>query len=248
MAQRIVDELITSAPAFHREGDEPQVWNARAQTLAYIAGAVRSGDRTAETGVGASTVAFVAAGAVHTAISPVVDEHDAVRGYCVDRGLSIDRLELIEGYSEAILPTFYPQHGLDVAFIDGKHSFPHPIVDWHYLATIVRLDGLVVLDDLAAPAVEMICRAVLSDPCWSLDAALDGQAVAFRKLAHPPAGDPWRDQHVASAQELERRLLRAAPHQPRVRRAETAPRRLRAVRRRLTRALRAVDADVERGE
>ncbi len=206
--RHVVDELIAAPPAFHQDRGEPQIWNARGQTLAYIARVTRPGDRTLEVGVGASTVVFAAAAAHHTAIGPVASEHRTVRRYCLERGVPINRLDLVEGYSEEVLPGFYPERELDIAFIDGKHSFPHPIIDWHYVSNILRVGGLLLIDDLAAPAVEMLCRVMLADSGWQLEGVPDCEAVAFRKLAVAQPGDPWQEQRVASSAELETQIRR----------------------------------------
>jgi hypothetical protein len=221
----VVAALVAERPAFHHDGEREQVWSARGETLAYLADATKPGDRTLETGSGASTVVFAAAGAVHTAVSPMGHEHERIRAWCRGHGVSTERLEFVEGYSEEVLPGWYPERPLDVAFIDGKHSFPFPIVDWHYVSISVKLGGLLVLDDARAAAVDVLCRFMLADPGWELDAAPDGEAVAFRRVAEAPRGDPWQQQRLASPAELAR-LLGATPE---------APRRARALLRRLRR-------------
>jgi predicted O-methyltransferase YrrM len=200
----VLEELVARQPAFHHDGGKEQVWSARRETLSCLAEITQAGHRTIETGTGASTVIFAAAGAKHTAISPMSREHKMVRRYCIDRGVSTDRLELIEGYSEEILPSYYPETAFDVAFIDGKHSFPYPILDWHYITNSLKVGGTLVLDDVRALTVEMLCRTMLADAGWQLKAALDGEAAVFTKTADPAPGDPWQNQKLASVSEFER--------------------------------------------
>lgn len=207
----ILEELVTNQPAFHHDGGKEQVWSARRETLLCLAEITQTSHRTIETGTGASTVVFAAAGAIHTAISPMPREHRMVKRYCLEQGVSTDRLELIEGYSEEILPSYYPETAFDVAFIDGKHSFPYPILDWHYITNSLKVGGTLVLDDISALTVEMLCRMMLADAGWQLKAALDGEAAAFTKTADPVPGDPWQNQKLASASEFERHF-RAASH------------------------------------
>ena len=207
----VIDELVVSQPAFHHDGGQEQVWSARRETLMCLAEITQMNHRTVETGTGASTVIFAAAGAIHTAISPMPREHRMVERYCVEHGISTDRLELIEGYSEDVLPSYYPETPFDVAFIDGKHSFPYPILDWHYIANSLKVGGTLVLDDIRAPAVEVLCRMMLADAGWQLEAAPDGEAAAFTKTADPAPGDPWQDQKLASVSEFDRHF-RVASH------------------------------------
>jgi hypothetical protein len=69
----IVDRLLRDCPMFHSSGTKR--WDAVPGTLRAIRQLVRDGDRTLETGCGASTVIFAAAqGAHHTAISPDAEE------------------------------------------------------------------------------------------------------------------------------------------------------------------------------
>ncbi len=200
----ILEEIASSQPAFHHDAGQEQVWSARRETLKCLAEVTQTNSRTVETGAGASTVIFVAAGANHTAISPMPREHRMVEQYCREHGIPTDRLEQIEGYSEEVLPAYYPKTPFDVAFIDGKHSFPYPILDWHYLTNSLAVGGTLVLDDVRAPAVEVLCRIMLADAGWRLRSAPDGEAAVFTKVAAPPPGDPWQEQSLASAEEFDR--------------------------------------------
>ena len=206
-----LEALVADQPAFHHDGAHEQVWSARGETLAYLAEVTRVNDRTLETGAGASSVIFAAAGALHTAISPMAREHRAVERWCSEHGVPTERLTFVEGYSEEVLPTFYPEWPLDVAFVDGKHSFPFPILDWHYVCNNLRVGGVLVLDDVRAAAVEVLCRIMLADPAWELVAAPDREAAAFQRVADAPGGDPWQQQRLASEQEFAQHFGAGSP-------------------------------------
>lgn len=121
----VVDRLLQDRPAFHLGG--ARNWNSLPQTLAAICQAVEPGDVTLETGVGASTVIFAARGAHHTAISPEGEEHRRVLEYCHALGIDTGGLDFVEGLSDDELPRrLTRERTLDVAFIDGAHSFPFP--------------------------------------------------------------------------------------------------------------------------
>lgn len=202
--QQVVEQLVEAEPAFHHYEGKGQVWHASPATLGFIAAAVEEGDRTMETGAGASTVVFAAAGARHTAISPESQEHSLISRYCRSLGARTDRLQFVEGFSEEVLPSYSAPEPLDFAFVDGKHSFPHPVLDWHYLNGQLRIGGTMLMDDVRALAVQMLFRLMLADDAWQLRTTLDGEAFAFEKLAEPPTADAWLEQRIAPATELER--------------------------------------------
>lgn len=192
-AKAIVERLVAERPTFHSAGGEDRIWNAQPRTLELIARFARPGWRTLETGAGASTAVFTAAGARHVAISPPADEHRRIRDWCERAGIDCGALEFVEGCSDDVLPKLDPDH-LDMAFIDGGHSFPIPVIDWHYVARRLRVGGILVLDDVPIPAVAVVFRAMLADPGWVLLELADHRAAAFRKTAEIPEGDVWRRQ------------------------------------------------------
>lgn len=188
----IVDKVVADEPVFHSGGT--RVWNATDGTMRLIAQHVRAGDRTLETGAGASTVIFAAAGADHLAISPFGDEHRRIEEYA--RGLSIDTgsLRFAEGSSLDVLPALPEEEKFDVAFIDGMHSFPAPVVDFHYVDRVLRVGGLLLLDDVPIPAVGVVHAFLAASPDWQFLEFADDRAGAYRKLAEADREDNWRRQ------------------------------------------------------
>nr|MDT0663414.1 class I SAM-dependent methyltransferase [Micromonospora sp. DSM 115978] len=189
----IVPRVVADRPAFHSGGE--RAWSALPDTLNLLASLVRPGMTTVETGAGSSTVTFAAGGARHTAISPAADEHARIRSYCADRGVPTDQLTLIAEPSELTLPRLWTQGmRVDIAFIDGKHSFPGPAVDYAYLSLMLRVGGILVVDDAPIPAVAVVHRHLRGSPQWRRIAIADDRAVAYEKLAEEPGGDDWRAQ------------------------------------------------------
>lgn len=181
-----VSRLRQDAPIFH-SGDVDHSWSALPATLDLLARLVEKGQRTLEIGCGASTVIFAAASTTHTAVSPDPDEHERIRDYCRRIGLDDTGVEFLVGTSDEVLPTLDSSLWLDVAFIDGDHSFPHPILDWHYVNRHLKVGGVVLADDLPTPAVGAIGQYMIASPNWSLLGSADRRAAAFRKLAHKTA-------------------------------------------------------------
>jgi hypothetical protein len=188
----VVERLLADEPSFHLGGEAH--WDATPGTLKGIRSFVKAGATTIETGVGASTVIFAAAGAQHTAISPAGSEHQSVREYCERIGVDHSRVNFIVGLSDDVLPSLLGRdRTLDMAFIDGAHSFPFPEVDWYYIMRSLKIGGHMLLDDVPIPAVAQVFRHMKLEPNWRLDGVFDDRAAAFTLLRLPEPED-WSSQ------------------------------------------------------
>ena len=180
----VVQRLLTDKPSFHLGGEAH--WDALPGALAAICSSARQGDTTIETGVGASTVVFAACGTNHTAVSPDPTEHQLVRDYCQQSGIDHSRVSFVAGLSDDVLPALLGRdRTLDVAFIDGAHSFPFPEVDWYYITRSLKIGGKLLVDDIPIPAVAQVFRHMKLEPNWRLDGVLDDRTAAFTLLASP---------------------------------------------------------------
>jgi Methyltransferase domain len=187
-----VQRLLTDQPSFHMSGEAH--WDCTPGTLEGILGSVKADDSTIETGAGASTVVFAAAGTNHTAISPMADEHQRIRDYCQRIGVDHSRINFVVGLSDDVLPSMLGRdRTLDAAFIDGAHSFPFPEVDWYYITRALKIGGKLLLDDIPIPAVAPVFRHMALEPNWCLDGIFDDRAAAFTLLA-PPQPEDWTNQ------------------------------------------------------
>ncbi len=138
---------------------------------------------TLETGAGASTVVFAANGAKHTTISPAPDEHQAIRDWCAQRGISTENVNfLAESSDTALTSGGWRPEPLDLALIDGAHLFPFPAVDWFYTAKHLKVGGMMVLDDAHLPSVATVARFLRSNPAWEDQGPISYRTVWFRKL------------------------------------------------------------------
>jgi predicted O-methyltransferase YrrM len=187
-----LSRLAADRPLFHTE-DTDHSWCALPGTLRMLAGFVAEGQRTLEVGCGASTVIFAAAPTTHVAMSPDAAEHERIRTYCSRIDFDAGAVEFLTGTSDELLPGLDPSLELDVAFIDGDHSFPHPVIDWHYVNKHLKVGGVLVMDDMPTQAVAVVGRKMLGSPDWELIESADQRAAAFRKLAHRVAYDDFRD-------------------------------------------------------
>jgi predicted O-methyltransferase YrrM len=168
------------------------VWNALPATLGVLARVVGADDHTLETGAGASTVVFAALASRHTAVSPSADEHRRIVEYCQAHDIDTDGVTFLAAPSDEALPRLELDRPIDVAFIDGKHSFPHPVVDFHYVDRLLRPGGVLVIDDIPIPSVGVVYRYLLTSPDWELEEIVDDRAAVARKLATADWDDNWR--------------------------------------------------------
>lgn len=187
MVDDVVGTLMREQPSFHVGGT--RTWNALPGSLAAIGRLVRASDRTVETGCGASTVVFAARGSDHTVISPDPREHALVHAYCLAKEIDDSRVTYVADSSDRVLPTLFDGRVLDLAFVDGAHSFPYPVVDFHYVAAHLKVGGWLLLDDIPIPAVAPAYRFVSAEDHWRVEEILDDRAALCQLLRETPPED-----------------------------------------------------------
>jgi hypothetical protein len=190
---RVVDRLVADRPRLHPQ-DTAGDWTMPPGPLKMIGRHLRPGHRTLEVGCGASTVVFAAAGTQHTAVSADSGEHELVRGYLESSGIPHEQVGFVAGLSDDVLPGLDREVPLDVALVDGAHTFPFPVVDWHYASRRLRVGGVMILDDVPTPAVTVVATHMRRDPAWRLLEVAGSRSAAFRKVREEDAGQAWRDQ------------------------------------------------------
>jgi predicted O-methyltransferase YrrM len=186
----VVERILCDRPAFH--GDGRLRWDVSPGTLHLLARLAGSAERSLEVGCGVSTVVFAAAGIPHLTVSPVRQEYERIEQYCAAAGVSTASVVFREGFSDRVLPTV--DRDVDLALIDGAHSFPHPVVDFHYVSRLLRPGGVLLLDDIPIPSVGGVYRFLRDDERWEQVDLVDHRAAAFRLVGVLPDGDPWGDQ------------------------------------------------------
>jgi len=188
----VTQQLAADLPSFHQGGATR--WSALPGILATLEQSVGPDVRSIETGCGASTVVFAAGGGRHTVISPDPREHDLVRAYCEEQGIDCSNVTFVADSSDRVLPELAVPGSLDVAFIDGAHSFPYAIVDWHYLSLALEVGGRMLVDDVAIPAITPLFHFMKSDAAWRYEELPDNRAALFVKLAEPAAVEDYTRQ------------------------------------------------------
>ena len=182
VATPVTDSIRSAPPALH---GEQEFWGLAWSALAWLEENVTADMATLETGAGASTIVFAAAGSDHEVITPDPNEEARIRSLCDARGLDGSRVSFHVGPSHDVLPTWQPRP-LDLVLIDGAHGFPYPVIDWWFIAPHVRVGGLVLLDDAYLPAVGSIVDYVRDSPAWKIEAAVSFRTALVRKVRDEP--------------------------------------------------------------
>ncbi len=108
-------------------------------------------------------------GAAHTIIDPFqMTDWDGVGiGHLAQGGFS--DYELIEERSEFALPRLLGERGegaYDFVFVDGFHTFDHTLIDCFYATRLLRVGGILVVDDTSFPAIHRVVAFLRNYPCY----------------------------------------------------------------------------------
>lgn len=170
-AEQIIEKLIADNPALHIISEsvandydflsfKPGLtsWAVRPEILRKLTQIVESSDITLETGGGHTTVAFAALGKQHICINPDVGGCELIKNYLEQLDISISPVQFIFESSDVALARLELGQEVDVAFIDGCHGFPFPAIDWHYIDRHLKIGGVLAIDDIDIPSVEVLCH------------------------------------------------------------------------------------------
>lgn len=149
----------------------------------------------------------------------VIDPHQATR--FADCGLQVlaeagvaDLVEHHADESQIVLPRFLGEgRTFDLAFVDGNHRFDGVFLDLVYLGRLVRLGGVIFLDDYQLAAVARAASFFVTNLRWRVEhvsdeddlhqwAVLrtsehpDTRALDLRRVLKPPRSSGWRDDEL----------------------------------------------------
>lgn len=175
---------MADPPGVH-PGAPHDVWSTERSAYALLAELVTPGMHTIETGCGSSTAIFAMCGAEHLCATFIQSEADAFRAWADAHEVDSARVTFLIGPSERTLPPF--EGGpFDVAFIDGNHAFPAPVLDWFYLVPMLLVGGVVFVDDVQLPAPRLVADYMEScAPVWQRLARTEKWS-AYRLTDSPP--------------------------------------------------------------
>lgn len=175
-------EMYDSGVAYDAEGKSYELHSSLMRDDAeFIHGIVADNEdftRTLEVGCayGASSLAICSAlagreGANHVIVDPFQYSQFHGIGMANLRRAGLDGLAaLVQERSEFYLPKACEQGEgrLDFIFIDGWHTFDHTLLDLFYATRLLRVGGVVVVDDCDHPQVSRAVRYVSNYPCYEV--------------------------------------------------------------------------------
>lgn len=188
-----VYDLITNPPKLHVYNNKLiSHWMLAYDEILYLDRQLCENMNTIETGSGVSTILFAMKGTKHTCITPDVDEVSRIEAYCNENGISHKNINFIIEKSEYALPQL-ENRDYDLALIDGRHAFPTPFIDWFYIAGLLRVGGIVMIDDLHIWTCDLLKKFLLSEEGWKLIDETH-RAVVFTKHGDSARNKTWINQ------------------------------------------------------
>lgn len=120
----------------------------------------------------------------HTIVDPFQTTYWESKGINLLQMFDYSHYRLIEKGSEIALPELLDKGDrFDFAFIDGYHTFDHTLLDAFYLVRMLKVGGVLVIDDVQMPAVNRCLRYLHNYPCLKFKAASVGENVTGSRKA-----------------------------------------------------------------
>lgn len=149
--------------------------------LKFLADTVQSDWVTIETGGGRSTCVFAATAKVHYCINPDITANDLIRAFVTEHACLKADLNFVAASSDEAFAALPKALRVDLAYIDGNHSFPIPLLDWHYVDLRLRKDGLLLVDDMQIRSVALLTDYLATEESYELHLSL-GNTSVWRKV------------------------------------------------------------------
>ena len=161
-----IEELYREYPCFH---DHDKNWSIDKDIVDWICNNTFEGYNTLETGCGYSTIAFILSKANHTVISPSEQEHINIINWCNKHSIDLSRTTFIREKSQNIIHSI-SNDPLDIALIDGCHSFPVTFIDWYYAANRIKKNGRIIIDDIQIITGKLLTEFLnMENDRWELE-------------------------------------------------------------------------------
>jgi predicted O-methyltransferase YrrM len=140
------------------------------------------------------------AGALHTIIDPFQSTQWDGVGVRQLEEAGIDFFNLVELKSEFALPQLleHNEGRYDLVFVDGWHTFDHTLLDCFYSTRLLRIGGVLAIDDVNFPAVKRVVDFLKNYPCYEEAGSVrrivpqSWKKTVARCLALPLNRSKWR--------------------------------------------------------
>jgi hypothetical protein len=188
-----LQSLLVDEPGVHEHRGRLFSYGLPRPVLEFIDRHVDERSKTIETGAGLSTILFATKGASHICICPAEEEIDRIKDYCKPRGISLAKVEFRAERSDNVLPTL-EVGDLDIVLIDGCHGFPTPFLDWYYLCSRLKVDGMLIIDDVHLWTGRVLKEFLLTEPEWKLIEPREELTAIFQKRLDYRPWKEWDEQ------------------------------------------------------
>jgi len=200
---KIIELLVAEKPMFHLRSatqDMPNVedflfkkgstntsgfsrtsYAIEEDVLNYISSIVKPESVTIETGGGYSTIVFASKSRKHICVNPDTTANELVKNWLLSKGFSCDNLYFIEESSDRGLANLELADQIDVGLIDGSHSFPFPIIDWHFIDGFLGIGSKLLIDDTQMNSVRIIRDFLLLEKSYK-EVDVIGRCAVFEKV------------------------------------------------------------------
>jgi predicted O-methyltransferase YrrM len=137
--------------------------------------------------------------ASHTIIDPFQNTQWDGAGIANLDAAGIDFYSLMELKSEFALPKLLETNEgqFDFIFIDGWHTFDHTILDCFYATRLLRVGGILAIDDVSFPSVKRAVDLLKNYPCYEEAGAVgrkltkSWKKVGARFILSPIKQETW---------------------------------------------------------
>lgn len=186
-------DLLSNLPKLHQDGSNTLVsWKASDEVLSFIDQSVDENSKSLETGAGVSTILFALKGTNHTCIVPDKNQVELILDYCKRNSISTEKCNFQIEMSEKILPKLEVDE-LDIVLIDGRHAFPTPFIDWYYTSSMLKVGGILIVDDTQLTTGDILKKFLLLESEWKLKEDFL-KASAFLKIREGSHSKEWDHQ------------------------------------------------------
>jgi predicted O-methyltransferase YrrM len=125
----------------------------------------------------------LASGGSHIALDPFQSSYWHGVGATQARRLSSKRFKLLEEYSIHALSDFIRAgETFDFIFIDGNHRFDDVLVDFYLADQVLKVGGLMVLDDTWMASIHTVLAFVLANRAYEVVPQRSTRMAALKKL------------------------------------------------------------------
>ncbi len=197
---RSTEQLLANA-AQSTESLERAAHSSTFEVLQFLADNVTSSQTSIETGGGWSTCVLAAAAGAHYCVNPDITANKLITEFLRKHDCNPKNLQFLELPSDRALPSLPESVKVDLCYIDGNHSYPIPIIDWHYMDLHLNTNGLMLIDDVQIRAVKVLCDFLDTEPSYKRHAIL-GTTWIYRKVSKDRVWG-WGDQSFNRPHPLE---------------------------------------------